>query len=72
MPPYPAHGFHSSIPMPTLALRLLCVLALLVIEQAQAAEVVVHASRQGEMLEVEAGAARRGYFDGADWVQKTV
>lgn len=56
VPPYPAHGFHSSIPMAALALRLLCVLALLVIEQAQAAEVVVRASRQGDVLEVEASA----------------
>ena len=42
--------------MPALALHLLSVLALLVIGQLQAAEVVVHASRQGEALEVEASA----------------
>lgn len=42
--------------MPALGLRLLSVLALLVVEQAQAADVVVHASRQGEVLEVEASA----------------
>ena len=53
---YPARGFHSPISMPALALHLLCVLAVLVIEQAPAAEVVVHASRQGDMLEVEASA----------------
>lgn len=42
--------------MPGLALHLLGVVALLVIAQAQAAEVVVHASRQGEVLQVEASA----------------
>jgi hypothetical protein len=42
--------------MPALALRLLSVPALLVVEQARAADVVVHASRRGEVLEVEASA----------------
>ena len=42
--------------MPVPGLHLLCVLALLVVEQAQAAEVVIRASRQGDVLEVEASA----------------
>lgn len=42
--------------MPALALRLLSVLALLVMAQAQAADVMVHASRQGDVLEVDASA----------------
>lgn len=42
--------------MPALVLRLLPALALLLFEQAHAAEVMVHASRQGEVLHVEASA----------------
>lgn len=46
--------------MPTLAARLLSLWVLLLAGQAQAAEVVVHASRQGEVLHVEASAEVEG------------
>ncbi len=42
--------------MPGLALRVVSVFAMLLMEQAQAAEVAVHASRQGNVLHVEASA----------------
>ena len=53
---FPPHRAAPRISGPARVLRLLWPLVLLIMAQAQAADVMVHASRQGDVLEVEASA----------------